>query len=74
MNTKGEAIRFAILTCPDCGFKERVEMPTNACQHFYRCQGCEKVLKPKQGDCCVFCSYADVKCPPQQLEEHRGNP
>ncbi|MHA2389931.1 MAG: GDCCVxC domain-containing (seleno)protein, partial [Candidatus Hodarchaeales archaeon] len=21
---------------------------------------------PKQGDCCVFCSYGDVKCPPMQ--------
>jgi hypothetical protein len=24
------------------------------------------VLRPKPGDCCVFCSYGSVKCPPQQ--------
>ncbi|MGE7197418.1 GDCCVxC domain-containing (seleno)protein [Brevundimonas sp.] len=23
-------------------------------------------LKPLPGDCCVFCSYADVPCPPIQ--------
>ena len=23
-------------------------------------------LKPLAGDCCVFCSYGDVKCPPIQ--------
>jgi hypothetical protein len=24
------------------------------------------LLKPKSGDCCVFCSYGDVPCPPIQ--------
>jgi uncharacterized protein (DUF4415 family) len=24
------------------------------------------LLKPKPGDCCVFCSYGDVPCPPIQ--------
>jgi hypothetical protein len=41
-------------------------MPENACQHFYRCTGCGEMLKPKSGDCCVFCSYADAVCPPKQ--------
>ncbi len=27
------------------------------------------VFKPLSGDCCVFCSYGDVKCPPIQLGE-----
>jgi hypothetical protein len=26
------------------------------------------VLQPKPGDCCVFCSYGDVPCPPIQQE------
>ena len=42
-------------------------MPTDACQFFYDCKGCGAVLKPLQGDFCVFCSYADVPCPPIQL-------
>ncbi|HEV8330350.1 MAG TPA: GDCCVxC domain-containing (seleno)protein [Steroidobacteraceae bacterium] len=25
------------------------------------------VLRPKRGDCCVFCSYGSVKCPPIQM-------
>mgnify|MGYP001578617169 CR=1 FL=1 len=57
-----------ILTCPKCQTKQEVEMPTNVCQYFYKCQKCGEVLKPKEGDCCVFCSYADRKCPPKQQE------
>ncbi|MDO8486799.1 MAG: GDCCVxC domain-containing (seleno)protein [Candidatus Curtissbacteria bacterium] len=56
------------LTCPKCGKEQTVTMPTNACQHFYKCIHCGEMLKPKEGDCCVFCSYADSKCPPKQEE------
>jgi len=55
------------VSCPECGYVKKEIMPTDACQFFYKCEGCEKVLKPKKGDCCVFCSYGDVKCPPIQL-------
>jgi hypothetical protein len=41
-------------------------MPTDACQFFYQCINCQTVLKPKRGDCCVFCSYGSVPCPPPQ--------
>jgi hypothetical protein len=37
---------------------------TDACQYFYNCKGCGAVLKPKAGDCCVYCSYGSVLCPP----------
>ncbi|MFL3662119.1 MAG: GDCCVxC domain-containing (seleno)protein, partial [Polaribacter sp.] len=33
---------------------------------FYACTHCKTVLKPKAGDCCVFCSYGTVPCPPIQ--------
>ncbi|MCG2691588.1 hypothetical protein L6272_02030 [Microgenomates group bacterium] len=59
---------IASLTCPRCGKMQKVKMPTNACQHFYKCSGCGEMLSPKKGDCCVFCSYADTKCPPKQAE------
>jgi hypothetical protein len=55
-----------MITCPVCACEARETMPTNACQHFYRCTGCGERLKPKPGDCCVFCSYADTACPPMQ--------
>lgn len=54
------------LTCPACGRQSTETMPTDACQYFYDCPGCGAVLKPKPGDCCVFCSYGDVPCPPIQ--------
>ena len=41
-------------------------MPTDACKIFYDCEGCGTRLKPLAGDCCVFCSYASVPCPPIQ--------
>ena len=45
---------------------ETETMPTDACQWFYDCKGCRAVLKPKPGDCCVYCSYGTVACPPIQ--------
>lgn len=56
----------ATLTCPECGHARTERMPTDACQWFYECHQCATLLKPKPGDCCVFCSYADVPCPPVQ--------
>jgi uncharacterized Zn finger protein len=55
-----------ILTCPECGFAAVEMMPTAACQYFYRCRGCGALLRPKPGDCCVFCSWSSVPCPPVQ--------
>ena len=60
------AITLARLTCPRCGAVQEAEMPTDACQFFWDCPRCGTTLRPKAGDCCVFCSYADVRCPPQQ--------
>ena len=54
------------LTCPSCGHRATETMPTDACQFFYECECCGALLKPKAGDCCVFCSYGDVPCPPIQ--------
>ena len=54
------------LTCPKCGHRSVETMPTDACQFFYDCKGCGERLKPLAGDCCVFCSYGSVPCPPVQ--------
>ena len=56
----------SIVTCPECGHKKAEKMPTDACQYFYECEGCKKLLKPINNDCCVFCSYGTVPCPPIQ--------
>jgi len=54
------------ITCPRCGAAQTERMPIDACQFFYECAGCKATLRPKPGDCCVFCSYGSVKCPPMQ--------
>lgn len=56
----------SVITCPKCGYRAEETMPTNACLFFYECSRCGAKLKPKQGDCCVFCSYGSVPCPPIQ--------
>lgn len=58
------------LTCPNCGHKKEEIMPTDACQYFYECEKCKMIIKPLEGDCCVYCSYGTVKCPPIQAGEN----
>ena len=61
-----EFVLQSIITCPNCGEKHEETMPTDACQYFYECRHCHTLLRPKAGDCCVFCSYGTVACPPIQ--------
>ena len=56
----------SVIKCLECGFEKEEIMPTDSCQFFYECKNCNAMLKPKQGDCCVFCSYGNMKCPPIQ--------
>jgi len=56
------------ITCPECGFRSVETMATDACQWFYDCKGCGALLRPQPGDCCVFCSYGSVPCPPIQAD------
>lgn len=58
----------SVLTCPQCGHAERERMPTDACQFYYECKQCKVLLRPKAGDCYVFCSFGTVKCPPIQQQ------
>ncbi|WP_254606966.1 GDCCVxC domain-containing (seleno)protein [Rhodoferax sp. BAB1] len=62
----------SMLTCPVCGHSKREIMPTDACQWFYECEQCHTVLRPKPGDCCVYCSYGSMPCPPIQKSGKGG--
>ncbi len=66
MSGMSEIVLTSTITCPECGRKTTQEMPTDACQWFWDCPHCNAVLRPGQGDCCVFCTYGDVPCPPVQ--------
>ena len=69
MDTPGHAVEMhSSITCPHCGHQATETMPTDACVGFYPCKGCGLMLRPKRGDCCVFCSYGSVPCPPIQAE------
>jgi len=56
----------AKMTCPACGWTTMETMPIDYCLRVYQCGKCAVLLKPKAGDCCVFCSYADYPCPSVQ--------
>lgn len=56
------------IRCPSCGHESEETMPTDACWFYYECTNCQQMIRPKTGDCCVFCSYGSVKCPPVQLQ------
>ncbi len=52
---------------------QRVLNPTqlaDALALLYECVGCGALLRPKPGDCCVFCLYGSVPCPP--VQQQRG--
>lgn len=61
----------SVITCPACAARTKERMPTDACQYMYACPACGLVLRPRRGDCCVFCSYGSVKCPPMQIQGER---
>ena len=59
-------VQESVLTCPHWGFAKSEIMPVDACQFYYECGNCKALLRPNPGDCCVFCSFGSVKCPPMQ--------
>ena len=60
---KEVASEEATLTCPKCNHQQKGEIPTTSCVPFYDCEGCNETIGAAEGDCCVYCSYADKACP-----------
>ena len=56
----------ATIRCPMCGVESPGEMPGDACVYFWECPACQAVVRPRPGDCCVFCSYGSARCPPSR--------
>ena len=61
------------LTCPQCGHRSSETMPVDRCLYYHECRHCGVLFKPLPGDCCVFCSYGTVPCPPIQQARARGD-
>ena len=60
------------LTCPECGHQVVETMPVDRCQFYYECEGCGALLRPKPGDCCVFCLDEGTGDDRARLIVHRG--
>ncbi len=54
------------ITCPNCNYKAVETLPTDVCVIKYTCIKCKTELTPKNGDCCVYCTYGTHKCPSKQ--------
>lgn len=62
----------AVLTCPHCGASYDVEMPVGIRMLELPCKECGNIIRPRNGDCCAFCSWADTGCPTSQAIERGG--
>lgn len=54
------------ITCPHCSYTKSETLPTDICVITYTCDSCHTKLFPKEGDCCVYCTYGTHKCPSKQ--------
>ena len=64
----------SLVTCPACGGERLAPMPEFSCLLAYTCPACGEVLRPYEGDCCIFCTYGSVPCPPIQVRRRGGEP
>jgi hypothetical protein len=60
----------SLVTCPACGRQHRETMPEFSCLLSYTCPSCKTVLRPAEGDCCIFCTFGSVPCP--AIQERRA--
>jgi hypothetical protein len=68
-----QVIMESVLTCPYCGAAHKEQMEPDSCRVFYTCKQCGEVIRALPGDCCVYCSYGTVPCPPIQIERAKAN-
>jgi hypothetical protein len=52
----------SLITCPKCNHARVERIPEDSCLYFYECVNCHSIMRPRPGECCVFCSYGTVKC------------
>ena len=67
-----DVTRESTITCPECSFSREESIPTDACVWYWECPKCRALIRPKPGDCCVYCSFGTVPCPPVQVSGNDG--
>lgn len=65
----------ATLTCPECMSQQKVLMPTEAKQHYFKCynEQCAIDISVNDDECCIFCKYSDKKCPFKQIDPNEDS-
>jgi hypothetical protein len=59
----------SVVTCPVCRHQHVEQIPEDNCMVFYKCSNCHAEMIPKEGHCCVLCSYGSVRCFAKQSSE-----
>ena len=63
-----------VITCQSCGMAEEIMMHPKLPEQKFVCKKCSAELLAQAGECCVFCSYGSVKCPPiQEIAKRLGH-
>ncbi|MGB1585775.1 MAG: GDCCVxC domain-containing (seleno)protein [Thermoplasmatota archaeon] len=55
------------VTCNTCNHQFPATMPEDSCQQAIDCPACNYRLVREAPHCCVFCTHAEHKCPPEQV-------
>ena len=71
MKTEVAVILQSEITCPYCDHKKMETMAVDSCECYYDCESCSELMEPRDGECCVYCSYGSTPCPSTQ--ENREN-
>ncbi|MGF1553393.1 MAG: GDCCVxC domain-containing (seleno)protein [Paracoccaceae bacterium] len=45
------------ITCPACGHRHAVTVPTDRCELAHDCPACGVELRREPGSCCVYCAH-----------------
>ena len=70
--SESRVVLTSTITCPECRAQTVEAMPYDACVFFWECPDCRSIIRPKPGDCCVFCSYGSEPCPPKVAHPRMG--
>lgn len=62
------------ITCRNCGATEDITMHSSLPERSFTCKKCTTVLLAHSDECCVYCSYGSVQCPPvQEIAKRLGH-
>ncbi len=72
MGRKKRVVRIdktAVIKCPHCGKKSRVEIPKDRILGSWECTKCKNILITPLTKCCVICAFSNKKCSPSLTME-----